>query len=58
MGKQTNASSDESWGTVQIFVYPAGTEMPPNKQTPPSVLSKSASAQPVPASTTAAPKPQ
>jgi len=58
MGKKTNASSDESWGTVQIFVYPAGTEMPPNKQTPPSVLSKSASAQPVPASTTAAPKPQ
>src|SRR5580658_423225 len=58
MGKQTNASSDESWGTVQIFVYPAGTEMPPNKQTPPSVLSKSASAQPVPATTTAAPKPQ
>jgi phospholipid/cholesterol/gamma-HCH transport system substrate-binding protein len=58
MGKQTNASSDANWGTVQIFVYPAGTEMPPNKQTQAGSLSKTASAQQVQPSATAAPKPQ
>ncbi|MGB7149811.1 MAG: MlaD family protein, partial [Terriglobales bacterium] len=46
MGKQTTASSDASWGTVQIFVYPVGTEIPPNKQTQAGGLSKTASAQP------------
>ena len=32
MGKQTDANSDAGWGTVQIFIYPTGTEIPPNKQ--------------------------
>jgi outer membrane protein OmpA-like peptidoglycan-associated protein len=58
MGKQTDAGSDAGWGTVQIFIYPAGTEIPPNKQTQAGVLSKTASAQPVQASTTATPNPQ
>ncbi|MFY9907171.1 MAG: MlaD family protein [Terriglobales bacterium] len=58
MGKQTTASSDASWGTVQIFVYPVGTEIPPNKQTQAGGLSKTASAQPGQASAAAAPKPQ
>src|ERR1700693_3303237 len=32
MGKQTDAKSDAGWGTVQILIYPAGTELPPNKR--------------------------
>jgi len=58
MGKQTNTSSDAGWGTVQILVYPAGTEIPPNKQTQAGSLSKTAAAQPVQASAAATPKPQ
>jgi len=59
MGKQTNASPDAGWGTVQIFIYPAGTEIPSKKQ-PQSAgsLSKTPSAQPVQASTIATPNPQ
>ena len=33
MGKQTEAKSDTGWGTVQIFVYPSGVEIPPTKGT-------------------------
>ncbi len=58
MGKQTNTSSDAGWGTVQILVYPAGIEIPPNKQTQAGSLSKTAAAQPVQASAAATPKPQ
>jgi phospholipid/cholesterol/gamma-HCH transport system substrate-binding protein len=40
MGKQTNAKPDAGWGTVQIVIYPTGTEIPPNKRpesnTPPA----------------------
>src|SRR5580658_1051062 len=48
MGKQPDAKSDAGWGTVQIFIYPAGTEIPPSKQPRASGLPKTASAQPVP----------
>jgi phospholipid/cholesterol/gamma-HCH transport system substrate-binding protein len=58
MGKQTGAISDVGWGTVQIFIYPAGTEIPPNKQTKAGIVSNTTSAQPVEASTAATPKPQ
>jgi phospholipid/cholesterol/gamma-HCH transport system substrate-binding protein len=59
MGKQTNANADVGWGTVQIFIYPAGTEIPPNKQTPADISSKTTSGnQPVEASAAATPKPQ
>jgi phospholipid/cholesterol/gamma-HCH transport system substrate-binding protein len=40
MGKQTNANKDAGWGTVQILIYPAGTEIPPNKQSEAAVSSK------------------
>src|SRR5271156_5511471 len=40
MGKQTNANGDAGWGTVKIFIYPAGTEIPPSKQAPPGIASK------------------
>jgi|SRR5580658_293916 phospholipid/cholesterol/gamma-HCH transport system substrate-binding protein len=58
MGKQTDAKSDAGWGTVQILIYPAGTEIPPVKQTQTGGLSKTASTQPAQPSTTAAAKPQ
>jgi hypothetical protein len=31
MGKQKDTNPDTGWGTVQILIYPAGTEAPPNK---------------------------
>jgi phospholipid/cholesterol/gamma-HCH transport system substrate-binding protein len=58
MGKQTDAKPDGGWGTVEIFIYPAGTEIPPNKQTQASVSSKPASDQSVHASATATSNPQ
>ena len=58
MGKQPTASPDAGWGTVQILIYPAGTEIPPDKQTPAGSLSKTASTQPVEASTSATPNRQ
>jgi phospholipid/cholesterol/gamma-HCH transport system substrate-binding protein len=36
MGKRLDANSKDGWGTVQILIYPAGTEVPPNKQTQPA----------------------
>ena len=57
MGKQTNANKDAGWGTVQILIYPAGTEIPPNKQSE-AVTSEANSDQPVQASAGATPKPQ
>jgi phospholipid/cholesterol/gamma-HCH transport system substrate-binding protein len=58
MGKQTDSKSDAGWGTVQIVIYPAGTEIPPIKQTQSSVPPETTSAQSVHASTTATTEPQ
>jgi len=57
IGKQTDAKPDGSWGTVQIFIYPAGTEIPPNKQASAVAPSKTTSDPPVQASADATPKP-
>src|SRR5271157_2868504 len=57
IGKQPSASPDGVWGTVQILIYPAGTEIPPHK-TQPAITSKPASQQPVQALVEATPKPQ
>jgi phospholipid/cholesterol/gamma-HCH transport system substrate-binding protein len=57
MGQQTDGNSDGAWGTVQIFIYPSGTETPPNKQTQAGIVSKTSSDHPVQASTAATPKP-
>jgi phospholipid/cholesterol/gamma-HCH transport system substrate-binding protein len=51
MGKQTEASSDAGWGTVQILIYPAGTEIPPGKRTPAGAPSTASSDQPLQSST-------
>ncbi|MGA8308607.1 MAG: MlaD family protein [Terriglobales bacterium] len=56
MGKQTDTNSDLGWGTVQIFIYPQGTEIPPDKQTHPGLSSQTG--QPVQESVTATPTPQ
>jgi len=58
MGKQTDTSSDAGWGMVQIFIYPDGTEIPPNKQTEASISSKTTSEQPAQTSTNAMARPQ
>jgi hypothetical protein len=58
MGKETDVNSDAGWGMVQIFVYPAGTEIPPNKQAQAGVSSKITSDQPGEAPAAATPKPQ
>ena len=62
MGKQTDTNSDSGWGTVQVLIYPAGTEIPPNKippskQTQSSARPETTSAQPIQA-LAATPKPQ
>jgi phospholipid/cholesterol/gamma-HCH transport system substrate-binding protein len=57
-GNQAETNSDSGWGAVQILVYSAGTETPPNKQVQASISSETTSAQPVQASAGAIPKPQ
>ena len=52
IGKQTDANSDAGWGTVQILIYPAGTEVPPNKKAQKGTASTTPSA-PVQSSTAA-----
>jgi phospholipid/cholesterol/gamma-HCH transport system substrate-binding protein len=31
MGKQTNTNSEGDWGSIQVLIFPAGTEMPADK---------------------------
>jgi phospholipid/cholesterol/gamma-HCH transport system substrate-binding protein len=54
MGKQTEAKPDAGWGTVEIFIYPPGTAIPPDKQTP-AAISSGMSSHSVQALTDAAP---
>jgi phospholipid/cholesterol/gamma-HCH transport system substrate-binding protein len=58
MGKQTDAKPDAGWGTVQIFIYPVGSEIPPNKQPESSVSPETTSTQSVLPSTAAAALPK
>ena len=58
MGKQTESKPDGGWGAVQIFIYPVGTEIPPAKQSPAGIASKTTADQPVQAVAAATPKPQ
>jgi phospholipid/cholesterol/gamma-HCH transport system substrate-binding protein len=48
MGKQVNAGQDEEGGTIQILIFPSGSEIPPAKQTPPGAASKGTADSPVP----------
>jgi len=58
MGKQAGANSDAGWGTVQIFIYPPGTEIPPAKQPHAGIASQTSSDQPIQDSAAATSKPQ
>jgi phospholipid/cholesterol/gamma-HCH transport system substrate-binding protein len=58
MGKQTETKPGAEWGTVQILIYPEGTEVPPIKQAQSSVSAGATSAQSVQAATSATPQPQ
>lgn len=57
MGKQNDVGSDVGWGTVRIFVYPAGIEIPPNKQAKAGIAPKTTPDQPIRASAVATPNP-
>jgi outer membrane protein OmpA-like peptidoglycan-associated protein len=46
MGKQPNKKPGDDWGTVRIFIYPAGTEIPRTKQNQVSILSPNSPIQP------------
>jgi phospholipid/cholesterol/gamma-HCH transport system substrate-binding protein len=54
MGKQTDAKPDAGWGTVEIYIYPPGTAIPPDKQQTPAAISSGITSEPVPALTGAA----
>jgi outer membrane protein OmpA-like peptidoglycan-associated protein len=58
MGKQPDTSSGANWGTVQILIYPTGTDVPPNKQAQAGIASKTSSDQPGQSSAGATSKPQ
>jgi hypothetical protein len=34
MGKQTGVNLEADWGSIQILIYPAGTEIPADKPAP------------------------
>jgi phospholipid/cholesterol/gamma-HCH transport system substrate-binding protein len=57
MGKQADANSDTGWGTLQILIYPPGSELPPPKELHSDSL-KSAAQQPAQSSAQVAPKSQ
>ena len=58
MGKQPDTGTGANWGTVQIFIYPTGTDVPPGKQTQAGIASKTSSDRPGQASGSATSKPQ
>jgi phospholipid/cholesterol/gamma-HCH transport system substrate-binding protein len=55
-GTNARRKPDSGWGTVQILIYPAGTEIPPNKQTQASVSPKTIADQPARTSDASVPK--
>jgi hypothetical protein len=46
IGKQATTNSDGDWGTVQIIIYPSGTQIPRNKVTRMEIASPDASVRP------------
>jgi phospholipid/cholesterol/gamma-HCH transport system substrate-binding protein len=56
IGKQTDATPDADWGTVQILIYPAGIQIPPDKPTPAAISSKTTPDRSVQTSATGTPK--
>jgi outer membrane protein OmpA-like peptidoglycan-associated protein len=56
MGKQTGANPDSDWGSIQILIFPAGTEIPPDAKLPAAVPTGVASAAPANTAAELAPK--
>lgn len=57
LGKQTGANLDADWGSIQILLYPAGTEVPTKSESPVAVPAKAGTDQPAKISLGPAPKP-
>jgi len=47
LGKQAGANLDTDWGSIQILIFPAGTEIPAEKPTPAVISSTTDSGRPV-----------
>jgi hypothetical protein len=58
MGKQAGATLDADWGSIQILIYPAGTEIPVDQLPPPSISSTTNASRPVQSAAGIAEKPQ
>jgi hypothetical protein len=56
LGKQTGSNLDADWGSIQILIFPEGTEMPAGKVAAAGNLSTAVSDEPV--QPTAAPAPK
>ena len=46
LGKQAGQSQDADWGSVQILIFPAGTEIPVDKPAPPGISSTTGGVRP------------
>ena len=57
MGKQEGANLDADWGSIQILIYPAGTEIPADKPAPAVSSSTPDADRTVQVTTAATPKP-
>ena len=57
MGKQTGANLDADWGSIQILIYPPGTEIPADKPAPAVSSSTPEADKPVQVTAAATPKP-
>jgi phospholipid/cholesterol/gamma-HCH transport system substrate-binding protein len=58
MGEQAGPKAEAGWGTVQIFIYPAGIDIPPNRQSQPGTSATTMADPPAPASAADQAKPQ
>jgi hypothetical protein len=56
-GKQAGATLDADWGSIQILIYPAGTEIPAGKTAPAVGASTTDADRPVQVTAAATPKP-
>jgi phospholipid/cholesterol/gamma-HCH transport system substrate-binding protein len=54
MGKQEGTNLDADWGSIQILIFPAGTEMPAEKLVPGGTSSTTGAEQPAQVTATAA----
>lgn len=57
LGKQTGSNLDADWGSIQILIYPAGTEIPAEKPATPPSSSAADAGQPAQVTAAATQKP-